>query len=576
MMYPFQPVQQSLMDSLQWLAPSVAQRHCYQTLTLYTQIVLTFFLFYYIASVIRYHWTHWSKAEAQVPPLYPSLIPFIGNFLHFLLDNEGLFRRVTSYKGDWAAARVSVPGQSVYLFQDRETIRNIWKAKSLQSPISVSTYIFKFFLGVPEPTIEIYRADISGPYRKPHPASTPMPPKKRVDYLSHQEFLRALSGSGLKPLLQRFKRALEMHVDGDLGPLAGDEWTELGSFRRVIRPMIAEPLIESIFGPAILRLNPGFTDDLFEFDANIPWLVRGIPSFIMPRPHRVRKRLASQIRKWQEYASSHFEESSIYDDGDGDPFWGSQFIRNRRSVFKNAGGHDVDAIVALDLGLCFGLVANTSPATLLAAWHIFKDPSLLQRVRGELTDIPLLQSIYAETLRLYNKIYIMVSSPHTDVPLGRWRLPRNSIGLLNSSISHRDPDVWNTRDGRYPVDAFWADRFLIDPQDPASGPINPAIREAQDHNRRRRSADAATEERPFFSMDGLEASWFPYGGGFSICPGRHMAKASILYTCALLAHEFDIEFLTGSLVFDNWRSGLGIQETTNDLRFRIRKREEIL
>lgn len=191
----------------------------------------------------------------------------------------------------------------------------------------------------------------------------------------------------------------------------------------------------------------------------------------------------------------------------------------------------------------------------------------------ELLCLSLLQSIYAETLRLYTEIYIMVSPSQADVPLGRWRLPKHSIGLLNSSLSHQDASFWNTKGGRHPVDSFWADRFIIDPSDPSSGPINPAVRGPLGSKAARQ--ETSTNAKPYFSTDGLEASWFPYGGGYSICPGRHLAKNVIIHVCAVLTREFDVEFLADSLVLDKWRFGLGIAAPINALPFRMQRRRKI-
>lgn len=196
----------------------------------------------------------------------------------------------------------------------------------------------------------MYRADNSGPCRKPYPGTT-VSADKRIDHLSHQEFLRALSGPGLTTTFQRFQRALEIGLD-KLGH--SNEMGEVSDFRKPFQDIIGAPLVEAIYGPEILRLNPNFIDDLYEFDAIIPWLARGVPSFLMPRAHRARRRLAEQLRKWHTHARQNFTESTIYKDGDGDPFWGSQFNRNRHAIFSQVGGHDEDARVALDLGLCFG------------------------------------------------------------------------------------------------------------------------------------------------------------------------------------------------------------------------------
>lgn len=203
---------------------------------------------------------------------------------------------------------------------------------------------------MPAKTLAVYRADNSGPCRKPYPG-TDVPADRRIDHLSHKEFLRALSGPGLKTTFRRFQRALETRVDR-LGH--SNEWANVPDFRTTFQEIIGAPLVEAVYGSEILRLNSSFVHDLYEFDAIVPWLARGFPSFIIPWAHQARRRVADQLRDWMRHARQNFTDASIYGDGDGDPFWGSQFIRNRHAIFSRVGGHDEDARVALDLGLCFG------------------------------------------------------------------------------------------------------------------------------------------------------------------------------------------------------------------------------
>lgn len=168
-------------------------------------------------------------------------------------------------------------------------------------------------------------------------------------------------------------------------------------------------------------------------------------------------------------------------------------------------------------------MGNTIPVAMLATIHIFQDANLLRRVRSlvetclgqrsllnldpqELVQIPLLSSIYTEILRLYVNTYCMLSSPHLDVPLGKWRLPKGQVCLLNSNISQMDRSFWNTQDGLHPVAEFWSDRFIIDPANPSSGPITPVAREGYPR------AEQDEKKEPYFSKKGTEGSFFPYGG----------------------------------------------------------------
>lgn len=174
-------------------------------------------------------------------------------------------------------------------------------------------------------------------------------------------------------------------------------------------------------------------------------------------------------------------------------------------------------------------MVNMVPSVQMALIHLFEDQRVLARVREEirrsfgprpadefdiqrLSSIPLLHSIYAETLRLHVTSYTIVSAPDNEVPLGRWRLPKGGMGLISPEICHTDESFWNTRGGLHPLQSFWADRFITDPRDSSSGPILPGL-SAETPVRRRASNDSNT--KPYVSMEGLEGSWIPYSGRIS-------------------------------------------------------------
>ncbi|KAI1419303.1 Pfs, NACHT and ankyrin domain protein [Xylaria sp. FL1777] len=366
-------------------------------------------------------------------------------------------------------------------------------------------------------------------------------------------------------MVQRFITSVKTGVRQRVFSVDGEV---LGDFRSFFQVIMSSALLECFFGPETIPLNPNIVNDLIEFDNNVPWLARGIPSFIMPRPYRVRARLCNQFKKkWQSFARTNFCESSIYQDSDGDPFWGSAM---------NRWCHDILPKTAL--------ITNLSPSSMLAVWHIFRDSDLLQRARDELQrhlcgerivdvdpkkliKLPLLSSIHAETLRLYINTFITVNSSQCDVSLGRWRLPRYELGLLSSLIAHRDNTFWNTKNGLHPVDAFWVDRFLTNLADLTSGPINLELDETRSRNERSRHKET------YFSIEGLEDTWFPYGGGYSICPRRYLLKTALMFPCALFVTEFDIECLTDRIELDNWRFGLSGQCPKNLLPFFTKKRD---
>ncbi|KAI0000712.1 hypothetical protein F4779DRAFT_622473 [Xylariaceae sp. FL0662B] len=307
----------------------------------------------YVFTISKYHYAHRKGWGAQLPPTYPSIIPVFGHFISFIWDNAEFVRRVTSYKGKFTSVRLSFFGHDVYLFQDRETIKKIWKMPTLSSPMSIQIYCLKYLFGLSEQALTIYRADRSGPHCRPYPGSN-VNPENRIDYRTHHEFLRALMGPGLSPTLQRYMSAFTAHIDRlHLPDNIGNSWISMSDFQIFFHKTMGASLIEALLGPSLLRLNPTFVEDLIEFDRSVPWLARGVPSLVMPKLYRVRGRLCEQLKKWHVYARKQFNESSISDDGDGDPFWGSRLIRNRHAILSAAGHHDND-LAATDLGLAFG------------------------------------------------------------------------------------------------------------------------------------------------------------------------------------------------------------------------------
>lgn len=100
----------------------------------------------------------------------------------------------------------------------------------------------------------------------------------------------------------------------------------------------------------------------------------------------------------------------------------------------------------------------------------------------------------------------------------------NWLGALDTSF-------WNTGrvvDGKaqHPVDKFWAERFLVYDNDPASGPLRkPDCDFATDSDNCKGGGKVATA--------GLRGHWFPFGGGASKCPGEALAKRSMLSAVAM-------------------------------------------
>lgn len=208
---------------------------------------------------------------------------------------------------------------------------------------------------------------------------------------------------------------------------------------------------------------------------------------------------------------------------------------------------------------------NTVPAVGWFLIEIGRDADLLSRARAEveaaiipspepgkpevdivkLCSSPLMQSIYAETLRLRVALIVTRTPERQDFHAGEWFFPKGNVIALSSRSAAMNPEIWNagTPHEPHPLDQFWADRFLLYPDDPASGPSKKDLSTRPQLEIQSDRGFKQTAE-PRFSMENVAGGWIPYGGGQRICPGRHFAKQEIIGTFATLIMYYDIELLT--------------------------------
>lgn len=139
-------------------------------------------------------------------------------------------------------------------------------------------------------------------------------------------------------------------------------------------------------------------------------------------------------------------------------------------------------------------------------------------------------------------------------------------------------EIWGSGgdENPYPLDTFWSDRFIVNPEDPSSGPLRRPKEKKNRPNVTSQSNKAIENGKPSFTMDGLSASWIPYGGGQSLCPGRHFAKQEIITTTAIFLTAYDIELIEEKgkkrPEVDMSRFGFGTLSPNRKIPFRIRRR----
>ena len=414
--------------------------------------------------------------------------------------------------------------------------------------------------GAPPSVIPFYAADNSGVNSAPL-AGSGMRPEHRITYLQVKAAHKHLSGTGLTQMTQFFLCVLNKRFSQIGGQ---SEWVDRSDLYAFFQDEVFRAAVEALCGPHLLSKTPAFVEDFWQFVADVPTLIKGLPWFLAPRTYRTRQRLLNAIKSWHKYAIEHSDYSKIGpSDAEWEPYYGSKLIRARQEYSSKMPWMNEDALAAEDLGLIFATNTNAIPSLTWFIFEICRDPALMTRVRTEieactirspessqpsldivaLCNQPLLQSIYAETLRLRVALFITRTPEQEPFKMGEWTFPQGQTITLSSRAGAMDPDIWNagSAENPHPLDMFWADRFLIFPNDPTSGPTrkdsnmitNARLSESK-------SEGKSTDTGPRFSLEGVAGGWIPYGGGQRMCPGRHFAKQEIIGTLATLLTHFEV------------------------------------
>lgn len=246
-----------------------------------------------------------------------------------------------SFAGQLTSSRITfLPWVDIYLFQDRDTVKEIWKKSSLLSTVYLRIFAFKYLFGMPSRWLRLYQPNYEEIQEEAH---------SHLPHDLHVGLLKAMSGSGSVPLFKRFQTALKRNLQPACQHV---DWVQKNDFRQLVHQTVGLALIEAVFGPSFIQINPTIMEDIFAFNDSIPWLSKGLPQFIRPGPYKMRRRLLDGFKHWYKYSREHFHESMIAEDGDGDPFWGCAWIRTRQKLMDPL--EDDDLIATLDLGLAWG------------------------------------------------------------------------------------------------------------------------------------------------------------------------------------------------------------------------------
>ncbi|KFY03257.1 hypothetical protein O988_01600 [Pseudogymnoascus sp. VKM F-3808] len=198
---------------------------------------------------------------------------------------------------------------------------------------------------------------------------------------------------------------------------------------------------------------------------------------------------------------------------------GSELVRARHGHAAERGLSNLD-IGKLEVTMIIGILTNTVPTIFWAVYYVYRDADLLASLRNEISKIatpainadgsriwtiknvdlknsaPLLTATINETFRHRTCGISSRFVTETTTLKDQYLLKKGTIMELPNNVIHSNPEYWGST-----VNEFNPTRFLADP----------------------RSAEAKAARGAFR----------PFGGGASLCAGRHQAMSQMLGGLAL-------------------------------------------
>ena len=264
------------------------------------------------------------------------------------------------------------------------------------------------------------------------------------------------------------------------------------------------------------------------------------PSLTAAKPARARRRLIRAFKEFSEHSSTVKGETS-------------EFIRQLDNVACRF-NRDADYRARYFFAVFCAFIINTVPVLFWTIGHIVENGVLLARIRAELAEViqsaetgesklrvdvaalrercPLLVSTSNEVLRFVGASTSTLIV-HEDVYIDdRYLLTKGALVQISATAVHSDPDVWGPNAAH-----FDPERFL------KPGKVHPS-------------------------------AFRTFGGGSTLCPGRHLASDEILVFTAMFLHSFDVGFdaKTARLPRRDDTNMLSITKPKRDLALRLSRR----
>ncbi|XXG95684.1 hypothetical protein Hte_001953 [Hypoxylon texense] len=478
-------------------------------------ILATYFIAYQLSS---------RKIDPREPPVIVPIIPIVGHILGMASLGGRYIKNLGLRNRNLPIFTLPVPASRIYIVADPSLAAAVQRASKVLSFTPIIPEVTERVLGLDKATMEITRKNLD-----------PGPGEERGFLADIQDMVYAWLGPG--DYLSELSLDAAKEMRDEIAAYAASssapskEPTDLLNW---VRHLVTVSTAKYLYGPQNpIASDPKLEEAFWDFDHGLGSLLMNIlPSITASKAYAGREKLSAAL---QVYLEKGLHKT------------GSKIIQKRVDIAM-AHGWTVPGIAREELSFLFAGIVNATTSTFWILTQIYADPELLAAVRGEVESIlerqreddepsststststrlrlriadlkdrcPVLAAVYRECLRLGSDTYSTRLVKEDTLLANRYFLKKNAVVQIAGGVIHADRSIWGDD-----VDTFNYRRFLDNRREGGGGAAA--------------AAAAAAKPNPIHP-----AAFRAFGGGKTLCPGRHFAMNEILAFVALVVLQFDM------------------------------------
>lgn len=438
------------------------------------------------------------KLDPREPPLIEQKIPLIGHIIGMLRGGPTYIRKVSS-KTNSPIFTLQMANSRTYIVKSPTLAAQVQRASSTLSFLKLVTEVSARMGAMDEGGKNLMKSesgselivgvmhDIIPPRLAPHG----MEPEGTIQLQHFADFLNQIPREGLETEL--FKMATRQVTLASMYTFYGPE-----------NPMVK---------------NPQLVEDFWDWERGVVGIIAGFyPQYTARKAYLGLERI---IKGFVEYFESGGVEKA------------SSMINLRWKEHVKI-GLNTDQQARLELGMCLGINVNAAITTFWNLNSVCSNPALLAEVREEIQknaltspntisfrairdSCPLVNSIYRETMRITSPLTSARYVTEDTIIADTYLLRKDTVVQISGALLHTDVQTWGPD-----AETFNPYRFLYTSNGTKSSPDG--------------SGDIANSK----ANQVHHAAYRSFGGGSTLCPGRHFAQMEILALTAALLMGFDL------------------------------------